>query len=420
MAEVLLMSSHPLQLSVDELLASAREITGVDIVDDEIVEPLTILHGALCDDRAQMDDEGSRAFEQRLLRNLANRLRMARDFQRHPEIVDQPINGPIVVTGAARSGTTKVQKALAASGDFNFLTMWQALNWASVTGEPGEPTAGRIAEAEAFCAWFDERSPETRLGHQFSTHEPEEDGFMSEGCFVTSTPIGYAELPDYTRWFAGQPRTIRFEFQRDVMKYLQWQGLASADRPWVIKCPSYLSQELDLLAVFPDARFVVAHRSPLQTLPSMCKLLECFHKAYGTSTPSTKHAAASIAWLVDAHLANREARPDMRVLDLRFEDIVDDLPSAIERVYDHADMVLSEDARANVVRWEAEHAMHQLGTFDYALDDYGLDEAEIRTTLHRYFELLESLNPEPVRGDRTDHAAPANEPSSDEGSPPHA
>lgn len=387
------MSAHPLQLSVDDLLASARDITGIDIVDDQIVEPLTVLHSALCDDEAQLDAEGSRAFEQRLLRNLVNRLRMARDLERHPEIADQPIEGPIVVTGAARSGTTKVQKALAASGDFNFLTMWQALNWASVTGEPGESTEGRIAEADAFCAWFDERSPETRLGHQFSTLEPEEDGFMSEGCFVTSTPIGYAELPAYTRWFASQPRTIRFAFQRDVMQYLQWQGLASPNRPWVIKCPSYLSQELDLIEVFPDARFVVAHRSPLDTLPSMCKLIECFHKAYGTSTPSAKHAPASIAWLVDTHLANREARPDLAVLDLRFEDIVGDLSGVTARIYDHADMTLTEPALQRILRWDAEHAMHQLGSFDYSLEEFGLDEDQIRTTLHRYFELLESLKP---------------------------
>ncbi len=386
------MSSHPLPSSVDELLANARAITGLDIADDEIIEPLTVLHAALSDDRAQLDAEGSRAFDQRLLRNLVNRLRMARDLERHPEIADQTIKGPIVVTGAARSGTTKTQKVLAASGDFNYLTLWQALNWASVTGKPGESTAGRIAEADAFCAWFDERSPETRLGHQFSTHEPEEDGFLSEGCFVTSTPIGFAELPDYVRWYAGQPRTIRFEFQRDVMKYLQWQGLASSERPWVLKCPSYLSQELDLLEVFPDARFVIAHRSPLQTLPSMCKLIECFHRAYGTSTPSTRHAAASIAWLVDAHLANRQSLPDMSVLDLRFEAIVGDLPTTIERLYDHADMTLSENARTQMLQWDEEHSMHQLGTFEYSLPDYGLDEDEIRQTLHRYFELLDSLD----------------------------
>ena len=41
------MSAHPLRLSVDELMAESREIAGVDIVDEEVVEPLTVLHRAL-------------------------------------------------------------------------------------------------------------------------------------------------------------------------------------------------------------------------------------------------------------------------------------------------------------------------------------------------------------------------------------
>ena len=64
------------ELSVDQLMATSREVAGVDLVDDEIVEPLTVLHRALCKERAQLDAEGARAFEQKLLRLLANRLRM--------------------------------------------------------------------------------------------------------------------------------------------------------------------------------------------------------------------------------------------------------------------------------------------------------------------------------------------------------
>jgi hypothetical protein len=384
-------TTHPLRSSVAELMAEARRVATVDIVDDEVVEPLTVLHGALCDEQAQLNAEGSRGFEKRLLRSLVNRLRMARDLQRHPEIAEQPILGPVVVTGAARSGTTKLQKALAASGCFNYLPLWQALNWASVSGLPGEPIEVRMAEADAFCTWIDERSPGVRLGHRFATHEPEEDGFLSEGCFVSSSPLGYVEIPAYGRWLAGQPRSTRFEFQRAAMQYLQWQGLARPDRPWVIKCPSYLSQELDLLRVFPEARFVVAHRSPIDTIPSMCRLLECFHEAYGRSRPVTRHALSNAAWVLDTHLANRAAHPDLPVLDLRFEDVVHELPTALARIFDHAGITLTDAARANASRWDGEHTMHELGRFEYSLEEYGLDEGKIRTTLRTYLEFLDSI-----------------------------
>ena len=139
-----------LRLSVDELMAKSRELAGVDLADQEIVEPLSVLHRSL-NEESRIDAAGARAYEAKFLRLLTNRLRMKRDFMRYPEIAEQELNGPLVIMGVARSGTTKLQKALAASGDFNFLTFWQNFMWASVTGEPGEDVAPRIAEADAFC-----------------------------------------------------------------------------------------------------------------------------------------------------------------------------------------------------------------------------------------------------------------------------
>jgi hypothetical protein len=378
---------------VHDLMASAREAAGVDIADDDVVEPLTVLHRALSKERAGLDAEGARAFEQKLVRLLAHRLRMQRDRLRHPEIAEQPVKGPLVVMGTARTGTTKLQKVLAASGDVNYLTFWKAFNWASITGEPNEPTQERIAEAEAFCRWFDERSPDTKRGHAFEALEPEEEGVLTEASFVTPTFVGFAEVPGYGRWLGEQSMATELRFLRDALQYLQWQGLASADRPWLLKSPSYSARELEILEVFPEARFVMAHRSPLQTLPSMCTLVAHFRQAYGTSTPDAdvlfEHAASSM----EAQAAIRRAHPDLPLLDLRFEDIVSDLPHVVERVYAHAGMTLTEPAHAAMLRWDAENAMHKHGAFTYTLDDVGLDETTIRTRMRDYFSFLDQLAP---------------------------
>ena len=385
------MTVHSLELSVDELLARARELADVDLVDDAVVEPLTVLHRALSKERAQLDAEGARAFEHRLVRLLAHRLRMQRDFRRHPEIADQQINGPVIVMGTARSGTTKLQKVLAASGDFNYLTFWRSFNWASISGEPNEPTEHRIAEADAYCRWFDKRSPEAKLGHSFEALEPEEEGPLCEACFVTPSFVGYAEIPGYARWLSEQPVTIEFEFLRDALKYLQWQGLASADRPWLLKSPSYSSSELAILRTFPDARFVMAHRSPLETLPSMCKLVSHLRRAYGTSDPDPRHLLEHAASSMEAQQEIRRAHPDLPLLDVLFEDVVGDLPTVVQRIYAHAGMRLTESARATMMQWDADNTMHQRGAFRYSLDEIGIDEQTIRTRMSGYFELLDQL-----------------------------
>lgn len=384
------MSAHKLGLSVEELMARSREIAGVDIVDEEIVEPLSVLHNALNEESA-IDAEGARAYEAKFIRLLVNRLRMKRDFRRHPEIGEQPVNGPLVIMGVARSGTTKLQKVLAASGDFNFLTFWQNFNWASVTGVPGEDVSARIAEADDFCRWYDERSPETKLGHHFQALEPEEEGPLSEGCFVAPSFYGYSEMPSYARWLADKPRTIFFRFLRDVLKYLQWQGLASPDRPWLLKSPNYNGLELQLREIFPNARFVVANRSPLQTLASMCKLVQCFRQAFGSSDVDNDLIIEGNYRSMAAHLANRRANPDLPIMDLRFEDIVGALPDTIERVYAHAGIELTPAARERMLRWNAENAMHKLGEFRYSLEDAGLKESVIRERMADYFDHLDKL-----------------------------
>lgn len=376
--------------TVDSLMRRSRELAGVDLVDEAVVEPLAVLLRALAEE-ARLDAEGAGAYEAKFLRLLANRLRMQRDFQRHPQIADLPLKGPLVIMGVARSGTTKLQKVLAASGDFNFLTFWQNFNWASVSGEPGEATDTRIAEADAFCRWFDARSPETKLGHQFEALEPEEEGPLSEGCFVAPSFIGYAEMPSYARWLAGKPRSIFFEFLRDVLKYLQWQGLASADRPWLLKSPNYNGFEPEIRKVFPDARFVVANRSPLATLPSMCRLVHCFRQAFGEADVDNALIVEGNYRSMEAHLANRREHPDLPILDLRFEDIVGDLPATLERVYAHAGLTLTSAARERMLAWNEENAMHKLGEFRYSLADAGLEEAEVRRRMSGYFEHLETL-----------------------------
>lgn len=385
------MNACSFQLSVEELLATSREISGVDIVDSDVIEPLDVLHQALSMEQAQLDGEGVRAFERKFLRLLANRLRMKRDLHRHPEIAEEKIRGPVIVTGMARSGTTKLQKALASSGDFNFFTFWQSYNWASLSGEPNEPVDPRIADADAFCRWFDTRSPEAKLGHPFEALEPEEDGPLSEGCFTTPTLAGYAEVPTYRRWLADQAPTTRFEFHRDVMKYMQWQGLASGDRTWLLKSPSYSSQELAILDVFPDARFVMAHRSPVATVPSMCKLVGHLRKAYGRSKPDPIQALERTASSMNVHRDIRRANPELPLLDVLFEDVVGDLAAVVARIYAHAGMAQSDTARDNMLRWDAENAMHKLGRFTYTLEEFGLDEALVRDQMRNYFALLEEV-----------------------------
>jgi len=160
---------------------------------------------------------------------------------------------------------------------------------------------------------------------------------------------------------------------------------------WLLKSPNYNGLEPEILEVFPEARFVVANRSPLQTLSSMCRLVHCFRNAYGGAEPDNNYLVERNFGTMAAHLANRRSHPELPLLDLRFEEIVGDLPAVIEQVYKHADVTLTSAARRDMIEWNSRNAMHKLGEFKYSLQDAGLNEAIIRERMAGYFNLLDRL-----------------------------
>lgn len=381
------MRSCAIPLSPDALMALAREQTGIDLIDGEAIEPLGVLHHSIST-QGGLHEAGAIAQQEKLLRLLRNRLRMKRDFAAHPEIADQVIERPLFVIGFGRSGTTKTQKTLAATGDFNFLSFWQCFNPALFSGDRGESAQARIDESDAYCTWFDEKSPDTKTGHSFETHEPEEDTTLTEQCLVAPSFIGYSEAPDYIGWMAGKPPTILFEFLRDTLKYLQWQGQAVPGRKWLLKAPTYYGLEEAILHVFPDADFVMTHRTPLKTVPSSCRLIDLFRIPFSTAPVDIPALLGGFVMMMDLHIQNREKLANLRILDLRFEEVTRSMAECAARIYAHAGMEFTDASRQRIAGWEAANPQHVKGGFTYAIEDYGLDEATLRETFANYLNLM--------------------------------
>jgi sulfotransferase family protein len=374
-------------LSVPQLMARARENTRIDLVDHAVLEPLTVMHRSL-NQESLLHERGAIAQQNKLLRLLSNRLRMQRDFAVHPEITEQKIRGPLIVSGMGRSGTTKTQKMLAASGDFNWLPYWQTYNPALFSGDPGESPQPRIGEAQAHCEWFDSQSPETRLGHPFETFEPEEDSILVEQSFCSSSFLGYSSIPSFLQWLGGQDPCQMFEFLRDTLKYLQWQGLADASKPWLLKAPIYYGFEAQILQVFPDASIVMTHRPPTQTIASSCKLISCFHQPYTNAPLDGRALTQGLGMQMRQHLDIRQRLDESLFLDLYYEDINNSAGSVLERIYAHGGLSLGEESRRNILRWESSNPRHKKGEFKYSLAQFQLGETQVNAEFAAYNEFL--------------------------------
>jgi hypothetical protein len=381
---------YRIALSAAGLMAKAREITGIDIVDQDVVEPLTAMVKSL-NDESNLHEQGAVAMQDRLLRLLCNRLRMQRDFRVHPEIAEQVVHAPIVICGMARTGSTKLQKLLAASGDFNWLPYWQSHNPSLITGDRVESPQWRIDDADAWCKWFDEVSPETKYGHAQETFEPEEESYMLEQSLRSACFIGWSEIPGYLQWLFSHDISAQFRYLKQLLQYLQWQDLQSPDKRWVLKCPLYFGLEPLLREVFPDVFFVMTHRHPVSTMPSSVRLLECFHKPFTEPKVDAQALVGGLAAQISGHLQVRATHPEIKFLDVPFEQIIADVPSVMRKVYAHCGVELRPESLQRVVAWNNANPMNKQGVHKYSLADYGFTEAMIEEAFAAYIKLIKPL-----------------------------
>lgn len=373
--------------SAAELMAVARVQSEVDILDDEAVEPLGVLLRSLNTESA-LHAGGARAMESYLLRMLCNRLRMRRDFRANPEIEREPIRAPIFVIGYGRTGSTKAHKILAASGDFNWMSFWMALNPSLMTGDRDESPAPRITDAAAYAAWFDAASPEVKFAHPFETHEPEEDSFVLAQSLRSPVLLGWSPIGGYMAWLMTQDMAAQIRHLRDTLKYLQWQRLASPAKRWILKCPLYPGLERELLSVFPDACLVMTHRDPLAFVPSGLRLVELFHAPFTNARSDSRQYLLGAAAAMSRHLDNRRQMSEMRILDIDFSALTEQASSAVERIYAFAGVELSVESEMRMQRWNAQNPQHRRGKHRYDLRDYDIRPEEVTEAFSRYNDFL--------------------------------
>ncbi len=385
MSESLKIDSTP-----EELLLEARQRTNISIEDTEAMAPLTHLIQGL-NRTAQFRAGAAAVKRQYILRILMNRLRMIRDFSAHPEIADIELVPPLLINGLPRTGSTKMQKTLAATGDFNFLPYWMCINSASHTGQPNEDVSDRIAEIDEYANWFREVSPETRFGHDMAALEPEEEAYIMMQSMRCSALSGFARADDYLTWLEEeQDYGHQYRYLNQTLKYLIWQGLADPEKPFLLKCVINLGLEKEIIDAIPGVRIAVMHRNPIASVPSGARLRTAFFAAYSDQTLDLTQAHARYARRVLASLQFRRSNPDILFHDICYDDLVRDAKSVIEGVYHFMGMEPSPSALSNVAQWEEKNPKNIHGAWTYRSEDFGFSDEDIREEFSPYYDWLKA------------------------------
>ncbi len=374
-------------LNVDELLKTACEHADLqDYGDMEFVEGLQQLVDSL-NHEADLPAWGMREMRKRLLRLLVNRLRIERDLKAHPEILEQSLLPPVVICSPPRTGTTKLHRLLSVTGDFLVMPFWQGHNPAPFPDAlPGQPDP-RIEATRQFEAWMDKTSPDMKAVHPMYTEEPEEEMLLQEFSFRSVYSVGFARVPSYVAWLYQQDMHRPYEYMKQLLQYLQWQFHQGKQKPWLLKAPTNLGFEPIIENVFPGAKFIMPHRDIKTVLPSVCGVGRTFRALYADEVHREQFGEWALGGLqqqINGHIMWRDAQPNPPVLDLSFEEILQQEMQTAEKVYHFLSMSLSDTARGRVQQRIEQQDRHYRSSHSYTLEEYGLNAEVIDQTFTDY------------------------------------
>ena len=331
--------------------------------------------------RLPMSATGLMGLQANFTRFLVNRLRWEADVERHPEILDEDVTDPIIVLGLPRSGTTKLQRFLSADPNVHATPTWAMFNPAPLPGEQrGDPTPRR-KWASAMMAAVTNTGESYQIMHDFAADEADETSFIPLAQF--DNHMQFITTPDYPHleWTRSVSRVPAQAYLKEMLKYLQWQKGGKQGRPWVLKNPGNTGEFLEMLEVFPNATFVISRRDLTKTMGSSMRMgTEILQNTFEPLDPQFvgQYTVDYWAYELKRYLEQRAARgPGVRLLEVDYNRCVADGLSVARELYDLAGLPWTKAGEAAMRQWDSDNPRHKLGSYGYALEDYGWSEARI-------------------------------------------
>ncbi|MEO2167904.1 MAG: sulfotransferase [bacterium] len=376
-----------LDFTVSGILEQARRATGLDDFGaDDFRDRLGLLVDEWSKDNG-LTGIGRLTLWNKLTLFARSRLLIHDHLRLHPEVHDEEIREPIIVVGLPRSGTTHLLNLIAADPAVHSLPLWESYEPLPMPGE--SPSADGVDPRHARCAaqWeaMQKSTPFLAAMHPMNPDHIHEELELMGPDFASYNFEWLTMSPRWRDDYFAHDQTPHYQYCRTVLKILQ------ANRGpgrWVLKCPQHLEQLPVLQKVFPDATFAVTHRDPVAVIQSTVTML-----AYGQRIGRKKVETEALVeyWieridhLLRACVADRDALPAERSIDVPFDIFMKDDIGMVEKIYATAGMAFTDEARSRMHNFMNENPRGKQGRVVYHLErDFGVNAAELRKRFSWY------------------------------------
>lgn len=360
-------------LDGQSLIDHACASTGLDdFGDGGWREPFDVLVRAL-EEEAQLTLMGRLMARSDILLWLGSRLEVTDTVKRHPQILEEKIEAPMIIAGLPRSGTSILFELLAQDPDVGVPLIWEAMipcpppQHATYTSDP------RIERAHQLVTQWNRVAPEFASMHEMGGRIPAECGLIMAGSFISDHIAALHQTPSYSTWCSGADYLPVYQYHKTVLQILQWKN---PRKRWLLKAPEHQVHLDTLLAIYPDARIVQTHRDPIKCMASATSLMGTLYSMRSNQPFNAAMFEDIIMGEATAkrleHVMNqREAGivPAENIADSRYQDLMDDPLACIEGIYEHFGMPLGDAAKGRMLDYLESKPKGKFGTHEYRVDE---------------------------------------------------
>jgi hypothetical protein len=318
----------------------------------------------------------------KIVEDLANRLRVERWYKDHPEIDEDPVEGPILVLGLPRTGTTATVSMLGLDQRFRFLRGWEA-----TTPVPPPIAAEEESDPRVVAARDAAKSYAMAHLHLFDPDGSQEDLAYLAGMDMHAYHGAYPMPKEYVDWWLSDDFRSTYAYLDRIFKLLHSRR---GPRLWLLKSPPHLFRLEAIVRQFPRVKFVMTHRDPRNVIASVASL-QCSLYEERCLPGSVDRCAVGRQLLsfwkegVRRGLMARAALGEERFVDIWNDDVVKQPLTAFKRIYEHIGMEVTPAHIARLAEYTSRNAPGNFGQHQYTLEQYGLSERNVRDAFAAYY-----------------------------------
>ena len=370
---------------LDDLVARACDRAGLDDFGGESWREGLQLLVDTCESAPGVNPGGREFVYGQFVDALWNRLRVVDYCRRHPEVGDEQIPRPLVILGLPRTGTSLASYLLDRDPLRRSLLTWEAEDSVPPSTPDTLYTDPRCLTKKAELDVLAEglKAANIPLVHWDEADGPTECMFVQNQDFRAYLWEAYMPSTAYAEWLLQADMTSAYAYERTVLQMLQ----SRAPGVWSLKMPSHAVHIEALLATFPDARIVWAHRDPFKATASFLRLNYLSRAVLGADADVdviVPNVLRQLREHVNRPLATRRRIGDDRFFDLHYADLMRDPISVMRSLYDWAGDELTTSTEQAMLAWLDDHPQDRHGAAPYSLDGSGVTRADLEPIFDEY------------------------------------